>query len=101
MAYHFSSADGDVDRRCVTEVSLSERREAELSRSGFIPLLHRKNTDFAAFVSAQSLQSPASYVRPGIHRERHPGGAAALSARELPVRAVSEMHGPRQGRDDA
>ena len=64
VAYPFSSADGEVDLRCVTEVSLSERREAELSRSGFIPLLHRKNTDFAAFVSAQSLQSPAVYADP-------------------------------------
>ncbi len=64
VAHSFSSADGDVDRRCVTEVSLSERREAELSRSGFIPLLHRKNTDFAAFVSAQSLQQPATYADP-------------------------------------
>ncbi len=64
LAHHFPYADGDVDRRCVTEVSLSERREAELSRSGFIPLLHRKNTDFAAFVSAQSLQLPASYADP-------------------------------------
>lgn len=64
IAYLFSSADGDVDRRCITEVSLSERREAELSRAGFIPLLHRKNTDFAAFVSAQSLQLPATYADP-------------------------------------
>ncbi len=64
LAHRFPSADGDVDRRCITEVSLSERREAELSRSGFIPLLHRKNTDFAAFVSAQSLQQAASYADP-------------------------------------
>ena len=41
---------------------MSERREAELSRAGFIPLLHRKNTDLAVFVSAQSLQMPATYA---------------------------------------
>lgn len=64
LAHRFGSADGDMDRRCVTEVALSERREAELSRSGFIPLLHRKNTDHAAFISAQSLQQPASYADP-------------------------------------
>jgi len=64
IAHRFSSADGDVDRRCVTEVALSERREAELSRSGFIPLLHCKNTDLAAFVSAQSLHQPATYADP-------------------------------------
>ena len=64
VAHTFASADGDMDRRCITEVSLSERREAELARSGFIPLLHRKNTDYAAFVSAQSLQLPATYADP-------------------------------------
>ena len=62
VVHRFASADGGTDRRAVTEVSLSERREAELSRSGFIPLLHRKNTDTAAFVSAQSLQQPAAYA---------------------------------------
>jgi type VI secretion system protein ImpC len=64
IAHRFRSADGATDLRCVTEVSLSERREAELSRSGFIPLLHRKNTDFAAFISAQSLQQPTVYADP-------------------------------------
>ncbi len=64
FAHSFVSADGDMDRRCVTEVALSERREAELSRSGFIPLLHLKNTPHAAFVSAQSLQQPAAYADP-------------------------------------
>ena len=64
VAHTFASADGDMDRRCITEVSLSERRETELSRAGFIPLLHRKNTDYAVFVSAQSLQQPATYADP-------------------------------------
>ncbi len=64
ISHGFPSADGDTDLRCVTEVALSERREAELSRSGFIPLLHRKNTGFAAFVSAQSLQQPRVYDDP-------------------------------------
>ena len=77
VAHRFRSADGQTDLRCVTEVSLSERREAELSRSGFIPLLHRKNTDFAAFVSAQSLQQPASYADPAA-------SANAVLAARLP-----------------
>ncbi len=64
VTHNFPSADGDTDRRCITEVSLSERREAELSRAGFIPLLHRKNTAYATFVSAQSLQLPAAYADP-------------------------------------
>jgi type VI secretion system protein ImpC len=57
----FPTADGETDRRCPTEIALSERREAELAQSGFIPLVHRKNTDYAAFISAQSLQRPAEY----------------------------------------
>jgi type VI secretion system protein ImpC len=60
----FSSADGDVDTRCCTEIALNERREAELARLGLIPLVHRKNTDFAAFISAHSLQQPVHYDDP-------------------------------------
>ena len=63
-AHTFPTADGDVDVKCVTEIALSERREAELARSGFMPLVHRKNQDFAAFVSAQSLQKPPEYDDP-------------------------------------
>jgi len=63
-ALTFPTADGDVDRRCTTEIALSERREAELAHSGLIPLVHRKNADFAAFIGAQSLQKPAEYDDP-------------------------------------
>ena len=58
------TADGDVDRRTVTEICLSEHREAELSSCGLMPLIHRKNTDIAAFISAQSLQKPQVYDDP-------------------------------------
>jgi type VI secretion system protein ImpC len=71
----FPTADGDVDRRCSTEVALSERREAELARNGFIPLVHCKGTDFAAFVGAPSLQKPREYDDPAVTAN------AALSAR--------------------
>jgi type VI secretion system protein ImpC len=60
----FPTADGDVDRRCSTEVALSERREAELAQNGFIPLVHCKGTDFAAFIGAPSLQKPREYDDP-------------------------------------
>ncbi len=60
----FPTADGDVDRRCSTEIALSERREAELSHNGFIPLVHRKGCDFAAFISVPSLQKPQEYADP-------------------------------------
>lgn len=37
---------------------------SELAKNGFIPLIHRKNTDYAAFIGAQSLQKPAEYYDP-------------------------------------
>ena len=61
---HHPTADGNVDRRTVTEICLSERRDAELSSCGLIPLVHRKNSDMAAFISAQSLQKPQVYDDP-------------------------------------
>jgi type VI secretion system protein ImpC len=61
---HHPTADGDVDRRTVAEICLSERREAELSGCGLMPLVHRKNTDVAAFISANSLQKPKVYDDP-------------------------------------
>ncbi|NTX26634.1 type VI secretion system contractile sheath large subunit [Burkholderia pyrrocinia] len=60
----FPTDDGGVDMKCPTEIAISDRREAELSKNGFIPLVHRKNTDYAAFIGAQSLQRPAEYHDP-------------------------------------
>ena len=50
--------------KCPTEIAISDRREAELAKNGFMPLLHKKNSDFAAFIGAQSLQKPAEYDDP-------------------------------------
>jgi type VI secretion system protein ImpC len=60
----FPTDDGGVDMKCPTEIAISDRREAELARNGFMPLLHKKNTDFAAFIGAQSLQKPVKYDDP-------------------------------------
>jgi type VI secretion system protein ImpC len=60
----FPSDDGGVDMKCPTEIAISDRREAELAKNGFMPLIHRKNSDFAAFIGAQSLQKPAEYYDP-------------------------------------
>ncbi|WP_175948285.1 type VI secretion system contractile sheath large subunit [Burkholderia pyrrocinia] len=60
----FPTDDGGVDMKCPTEIAISDRREAELSKNGFIPLVHRKNTDNATFIGAQSLQTPAEYPDP-------------------------------------
>jgi type VI secretion system protein ImpC len=60
----FPTDDGGVDMKCPTEIAISDRREAELAKNGFMPLLHKKNTDLAAFIGAQSLQKPFEYDDP-------------------------------------
>ncbi|MEE4376955.1 MAG: type VI secretion system contractile sheath large subunit [Candidatus Competibacteraceae bacterium] len=60
----FPTDDGGVDMKCPTEIAISDRREAELAKNGFMPLIHKKNSDFAAFIGAQSLQKPAEYDDP-------------------------------------
>ena len=62
--HSFPTDDGGVDMKCPTEVAIADRREAELAKAGFMPLIHRKNSDFAAFIGAQSLQKPAEYDDP-------------------------------------
>jgi len=60
----FPTDDGGVDMKCPTEIAITDRREAELAKNGFMPLSHWKNTDYAVFVGAQSLQKPAVYDDP-------------------------------------
>ncbi|MCU0829703.1 MAG: type VI secretion system contractile sheath large subunit [Tabrizicola sp.] len=58
----FETGDGSKDLKCPTEVSITDRREGELSKAGLIGLIHRQNTDKAAFIGAQSLYRPKKYV---------------------------------------
>ncbi len=60
----FPTDDGGVDMKCPTEIAIADRREAELAKNGLMPLVHRKNSDFAAFIGAQSLNKPAEYDDP-------------------------------------
>ena len=60
----FPTDDGGVDMKCPTEIAITDRREAELAKNGFMPLSHYKNTDYAVFIGAQSLQKPAVYDDP-------------------------------------
>ena len=73
--HSFPTDDGGVDMTCPTEIGISDRREAELAKTGFMPLIHKKNTDFAAFIGAQSLHKPATYEDPDATAN------AALAAR--------------------
>jgi len=60
----FPTDDGGVDMKCPTEIAITDRREAELAKNGFMPLSHWKNTDYAVFVGAQSAHKPAEYDDP-------------------------------------
>ena len=60
-SHTFPTDDGGVDMKCPTEIAISDRRESELANNGMMPLIHRKNSDLAAFIGAQSLHKPAEY----------------------------------------
>jgi len=51
-------AMGEIQTKIPTEMLISERREFELAEQGFISLAMRKNSDNAAFFSANSCQKP-------------------------------------------
>ena len=81
----FNSDDGDPDMKCPTEIGITDRREAELSKLGFLPLCHYKNTDYAVFFGAQTTQKPAKYDNPNATAN------AAISARLPYMMATSRI----------
>ncbi len=86
LPYHtFVSEDGDEDAQCPTEVSMTDRREFELSNLGFLPLVHYKNQDNAVFMGAQTVQKPKKYDRPAATEN------AAISARLPYIMATSRF----------
>lgn len=81
----FISDDGDLDQKCPTEIAITDRREAELSKLGFLPLLHYKNTDYAVFFGAQTTQRPKKFGDPDATAN------AAISARLPYIMATSRI----------
>jgi len=81
----FTSDDGDIDQKCPTEIGITDRREAELSKLGFLPLCHYKNTDYAVFFGGQTVQKPKKYDRPDATAN------AAISARLPYIMASSRF----------
>ncbi len=61
-AHTFTTDDGDIAVKCPTEIAITDRREGELSKLGFIPLCYYKGTDTAVFMGAQSTQKPTLYL---------------------------------------
>jgi type VI secretion system protein ImpC len=57
----FMTDEGEIALKCPTEIAITDRREKELSDLGFMPLVHCKGTDYAAFFGAQSAQKAKKY----------------------------------------
>lgn len=81
----FPTDDGGVAMKCPTEVAITDRREAELSSNGFLPLVHWKNTDYAVFLGGQTVNKPKEYDSPDATAN------AALSARLPYIFATSRF----------
>ena len=84
-AHNFRTDEGDVALKCPTEIAITDRREKELADLGFVPLVHCKNTDYAAFFSIQSAQKPKVY-------DKEAANANARLSSQLPyILAVSRF----------
>lgn len=57
----FATDEGEVAMKCPTEVAITDRREKEFADNGFIPLVHCKGTDYAAFFATQSASKSKKY----------------------------------------
>jgi type VI secretion system protein ImpC len=84
-SHTFMTDDGDVALKCPTEIAITDRREAELSKLGFIPLCHHKGSDKAVFFGAQSVHKPVQYLSDDATAN------ARLSAQLQYVMAVSRF----------
>lgn len=63
LPVHLYESLGQIQAKIPTEVLVSDRREYELSEEGFIPLTMRKDSDNAAFFSANSVQKPKIFQK--------------------------------------
>lgn len=81
----FTTESGDQEIKCPTEALITDRREAELSKVGFLSLCHYKNTDQAVFFGAQTTQKPKKYDSPDATAN------AAISARLPYLMATSRF----------
>ena len=58
----FSTDEGEVALKCPTEIAITDRRENELSKLGFIPLCYYKGSTNAVFMATQSANKPTQYL---------------------------------------
>ena len=113
----FSSDDGDLDFKCPAEIGITDRRDAELGKLGFLPLCHYKNTDYAVFFGAQTTHKAKRFDRPeatansaisarlpymmatsrfasALTRELFPALGAPMTATWKPSRRISPISKP-------
>lgn len=83
--HNFRTDAGELIMKCPTEIPITDRREKELADLGFIPLLHCKDTDYAAFFGAQTTQKPKLYDTDAANAN------ARLSAQLPYIMAVSRF----------
>lgn len=60
-AHTFKTDEGDIALKCPTEIAVTDRRENELNKLGFISLCHCKGTDYACFFGGRTTQKPKVY----------------------------------------
>ncbi len=83
--HNFTTDSGDVALKCPTEAPITDRREKELADLGFVPLVHCKGTDYAAFFSVQSGQKAKMY-------DKEAANANARLSTQLPyILAISRF----------
>ncbi len=96
--HNFSTDEGDIALKCPTEVPITDRREKELADLGFVPLVHCKGTDYAAFFSVQTCQKAKDLRHRLGQRQCPPVHAAALHHGGFPLRPLSQGDDARQDR---
>lgn len=64
LPIHMYDAGRGLQGKIPTEIIIPETRELEYANLGFIPLSYYKNSDYACFFSANSVQKPAEYNTP-------------------------------------
>ncbi|PRN01949.1 type VI secretion protein [Pseudomonas sp. LLC-1] len=63
LPVHLYESLGQLQAKIPTEVLISDRKEFELAEEGFIALTMRKDSDNAAFFSANSVQKPKNFPK--------------------------------------
>ncbi|MBY0411467.1 MAG: type VI secretion system contractile sheath large subunit [Burkholderiaceae bacterium] len=84
-AHAYKTSEGDITLKTPTEVTITDRREKELSDLGFIAIVNSKGSNSATFFGGQTLNKPKVYDKDAANAN------AALSARLPYILAASRF----------